>query len=68
MDRLEELENIVDTLTALINELDSKDLKELLFEQRDVYLEEKEELEEKLSQESEENLSSMWADWNNMRL
>lgn len=68
MDRLEELENIVDTLTALINELDSKDLKELLFEQRDVYLEEKEELEEKLSQESEEKLSSMWADWNNMRL
>lgn len=68
MDRLEELENIISLFSSLIDETDSKDLKELLYEQQSVYTEEKEELEEDLKKEADEIESGMWADWNNMRL
>ena len=68
MDRLEELEEIISRFSSLIDDIDSKDLKELLYEQQSVYTEEKEELEEDLKKEADEIESGMWADWNNMRL
>lgn len=68
MDRLEELEEIISCFSSLIDDIDSKDLKELLYEQQSVYTEEKEELEEDLKKEADEIESGMWADWNNMRL
>lgn len=68
MDRLEELEEIISRFSSLIDDIYSKDLKELLYEQQSVYTEEKEELEEHLKKEADEIESGMWADWNNMRL
>lgn len=45
MERLEDLENIVDTLSILINEVESKDLKSQLEEIQQDFYEEKEEVE-----------------------
>ena len=45
MERLEDLENIVDTLSILINEVESKDLKNQLEEIQQDFYEEKEEVE-----------------------
>ena len=48
MGKLEELENIVDTLSVLINEVENEDLKNQLSDYQTEFLIEKEELETSL--------------------
>lgn len=48
MEKLEDLENIVDTLSVLINEVENEDLKNQLSDYQTEFLIEKEELETSL--------------------
>lgn len=48
MEKLEDLENIVDTLSVLINEVENEDLKNQLSDYQKEFLIEKEELETSL--------------------
>ena len=48
MEKLEDLENIVDTLSALISEIEDKELKSQLSDYQEEFLIEKEELETNL--------------------
>ena len=48
MEKLEDLENIVDTLSVLINEVENEDLKNQLSDYQTEFLIEKEELETNL--------------------
>lgn len=66
--RLEDLENIVDTLSVLISETECKDLKELLSEQQYEYIQEKEEIETNLREMQAEYEAELRRDWERMRI
>lgn len=68
MDRLEDLENIIDTLSVLIDEVKTIDLKDFLLEEKKTFMGEKEDLEieyqEKMNNYDLENEIA----WQNMKL
>lgn len=68
MSRLEDLENIVDTISALISEVESTEFKDLLNEDLEYYAQERENEERIKNLEDDKLRAEQNREWQNMRI